>query len=867
MKILNPEIANKAKICIVLNDIQSRDMSKYANPLLKAEVKLTEILYVGLFDKSMKSISIGELRKGVSELEELLKVTGVNLVVDCTYKRDKESFVQGLLFKDIFHRDNNLWKDRGVLEVALGDYKTKFICTLRPDVIVREKDSTEIIDSEFIVNDMELDFIEVKDLKGLKECHAFLKTGSEITLDIETNMIDFAHKDSKILCIQVGIIENPNKVYLIWYEKTGIELEDTFKKNVKTFMQWLMLNKTVIAHNGSSFDIPWICTHFDIDAWKVSLIDTLVLGYIARNSTRRTPLGLKDLTYKYVADYDNALDLYRKEYCAEHKLKKEEFSYDLFPKDILAKYSFMDIVALNFIRKDLEIECRQHKGGDLYESSFLPYYKDFSKLISYMQVLGIPFNIKKAKEILLEKIKARDIILEEVINDSFVKSAQNLINKNNFDKAMKVYEGKVAEARLKGKEFKGKIPKLEDGKYGSINFNIEFNPNSTDHKRVLAFDILKLPIISKTLAGLPSADGDSFIKWAEKNTSIPILNVFSKLAKLEKEITGFYEPYIQKAENSRDGRLRGFYRINGTISGRISMTDINILQVPRESEFKYLLGFPEDSDYFIVNSDVTNLEGSQLTLMSLDEGLLDIDKYAKGDGHSFLAINLANLRVELFKALKGLDNKKIEDIKFVKEKYPNLRHFAKTANFSCIFGISGKGLARDLGISSTDGEAIVDGFWKTHKQAKEFFDRQEVKAIKHGYVDLIGGGKLLTPDADDIDRGVKSKAIRSSNNATIQSGSYITHIAMINIVNKARELGLDMQPITPWHDCCYYSVHRKDLVQASNLIQIEMERDFMENQLFPLISKPDIGKSFKGGFEVDTNKEGFEEIIREKFNI
>ena len=139
--------------------------------------------------------------------------------------------------------------------------------------------------------------------------------------------------------------------------------------------------------------------------------------------------------------------------------------------------------------------------------------------------------------------------------------------------------------------------------------------------------------------------------------------------------------------------------------------------------------------------------------------------------------------------------------------------------------------------------------------------------LPKGYVDLIGGAKLLTPDADDSDLSIKSKAIRSSNNATIQSGSFVTHRAMININNLARELNLDMLPVTPWHDCCYYVVHKKDLVEASRIIQVEMERPFMENQLYPLISKPDIGKSLKGGFEVDTNVEGYEQKIREKFNI
>lgn len=67
-----------------------------------------------------------------------------------------------------------------------------------------------------------------------------------------------------------------------------------------------------------------------------------------------------------------------------------------------------------------------------------------------------------------------------------------------------------------------------------------------------------------------------------------------------------------------------------------------------------------------------------------------------------------------------LDNTNAEHIKLFKEKYPKLRHIAKTANFSCIFSISGGGLASDLGIPYDDGCAIVDGFWNTHSGLKNF---------------------------------------------------------------------------------------------------------------------------------------------------
>ena len=203
MKILNKEVLPIAKICIVVNNIESRDMSKYSNPLIKAGVKLTEILFVGLFDSAMKSISVGELRKGVSELEELLKCTGVNVVVDATYLKDaKGEITRFAIFKKILDLDTSKWSKLGVCKKSLlnEDYKVKLVCGIRALTIAREKNSSEIIDNEFKIKDLsELNLVDIRDEKGLERVANFLKGASEISIDIETNMVDFAHKDFKIL--------------------------------------------------------------------------------------------------------------------------------------------------------------------------------------------------------------------------------------------------------------------------------------------------------------------------------------------------------------------------------------------------------------------------------------------------------------------------------------------------------------------------------------------------------------------------------------------------------------------------------------------------------------------------------------------
>ena len=278
MKILNKEVLPIAKICIVVNNIESRDMSKYSNPLIKAGVKLTEILFVGLFDSAMKSISVGELRKGVSELEELLKCTGVNVVVDASHKRDKDSFVQGLIFKDIFHRDNNLWRERGVLEATLGDYKGKFICGIRAEAIFREKDSREIIDSEFIVKPNKVEIVIPKNPDEAKQCFNELAKANYIAFDTEASGLKPFAKDFLLYTLQFTSNKEKDKSYIFFYEHPKKPMSQDFKDVVAKGTKWLIENekKQIWVHNFS-YDGMVCKSKFGIDFYKVNIYDTMII--------------------------------------------------------------------------------------------------------------------------------------------------------------------------------------------------------------------------------------------------------------------------------------------------------------------------------------------------------------------------------------------------------------------------------------------------------------------------------------------------------------------------------------------------------------------------------------------------------------
>ena len=853
-KLFNITAQQSAKVLVVKIHISGlSDVLSMQTSFIKKGFSKDDILYYSLFDKKMESIGVAELRLKMLELADFLKVHGnINLIVDeVGYLDTKGKYIGHCIFGKVFGKDVSAWQKQGVFLGTIDDISIKFIAGLsRPNSIKREMESKKLIDSEFIVNPKDVEIREVSDLDGLKGLHNFLKDTDEVLFDIETSSLKFDTKDSRILCLQFGKRSEPLVSYVVWYEKTGVNVTEAYKNNVKQFMQKVS-QKPLVAHNASSFDIPWICWHFGLEPLDIKITDTLVLTYIARNSTRKQGMGLKEIVFELISDYDSELDNFKKEYLKEHKMKDEDFCYDFIPKDILVKYSAWDITALAYLLPKLEKECKNHIGGDLLNGVFKKFYQPYCSNIASMTLLGVPFDLTKAKLWREDKVKRLNELNTLLLSDEAILKTQSKIVSINYKKAMLAYGKKVSEALGKGKEFKGKKPSLEDGKYGSISFDVVFNPNSTEHKRILFFDTLGLKSLKKTEAGLTSVDGDTAIQLAKANPDIQCLGLFSEIAKLTKELSSFYDPYIEMAENSLDGRIRGSFRINGTISGRLSQTSPNLLQVPSSSDFKYLLSFPEDSDYFILGSDITNLEGNLATMLSGDKALYEIKDYADGDAHSYLGINLTNKGVGLFsKCKEGLDNTNPDDIAFFKDNYPKERKIAKQANFSCIFGIGGMGLAMDLGISREDGQEIVDGFWETHYGLKEFFNKAEQEAIEKGCVELFGGLFLLTPDANHPDTGIKSQSLRSSNNAKIQSGSRVTHDANVWFANKAKEEGLDAYPILEIHDALYAVAHRKDLPRACILLEQAMCLPFMENQPYLLQSPVELGKSLKGGYEV-----------------
>lgn len=126
-------------------------------------------------------------------------------------------------------------------------------------------------------------------------------------------------------------------------------------------------------------------------------------------------------------------------------------------------------------------------------------------------------------------------------------------------------------------------------------------------------DRLKLPVVKASKkTGKPSFDKDVMAEY-----DIMLERLDSPEAKLVKQYRGWqkavsaaYRPYVERLDG--DGRLRCSYKTFGTVTGRLSSSEPNLQQIPKESDKawngKVKECFIGDEGYTLINADFSQLE-------------------------------------------------------------------------------------------------------------------------------------------------------------------------------------------------------------------------------------------------------------------
>lgn len=275
-----------------------------------------------------------------------------------------------------------------------------------------------------------------------------------------------------------------------------------------------------------------------------------------------------------------------------------------------------------------------------------------------------------------------------------------------------------------------------------------------------------------------------------------------------KKLLGTYIDALPLLINPRTGHVHTSFNQTVTATGRLSSSNPNLQNIPiRDENGKEIRkAFIPDEGCLFFSADYSQIELRIMAHLSEDKNM--IDAFLSGyDIHAATAAKIYKI-----------------DIKDVNA---DMRRKAKTANFGIIYGISVFGLAERMNVDRKEAKELIDGYFETYPQVKEYMAKSIRIAREKGYVETIFHRKRFLPDINSRNAVVRGYAERNAINAPIQgSAADIIKVAMARIYERFGREGLKAKMILQVHDELNFSVPPVEKERVEQAVIEEMERAY-----------------------------------------
>src|SRR5690554_257200 len=320
-------------------------------------------------------------------------------------------------------------------------------------------------------------------------------------------------------------------------------------------------------------------------------------------------------------------------------------------------------------------------------------------------------------------------------------------------------------------------------------------------------DILfgKLKLIEKpkkTKTGQFSTAEDVLSILAKDHKIIRDVLEYRGLAKLKSTYVDALPNQVEKSTL----RVHTDYMQTVAATGRLSSNNPNLQNIPIRTERGRQVRkafVPRDENYIMMAADYSQIE--LRIIASLSEEANMIEAFKKGeDIHASTASKVFNVPIE----------------EVTREQRSN----AKTVNFGIIYGVSAFGLSNQTDLSGGEAKDLIDTYYKTYPQLRNYISEQIQFARENGYVQTVLGRRRYLKDINAGNQIVRGAAERNAVNAPIQgSAADIIKIAMINIHKRLTEENLKSKMLLQVHDELVFDVYKPELETLKTIVKHEME--------------------------------------------
>ena len=472
-------------------------------------------------------------------------------------------------------------------------------------------------------------------------------------------------------------------------------------------LQELFDKKIVVFHNAK-FDMAFFEYHFNFKFPRFE--DTMLLHYLIDENPGTH--GLKQLTMKYTkwGDYEKPMYDWIDNYRKENGIRKDDFTWDSIPFDIMKVYAGMD-AAVTYLLYEKFVKIKQNKRlCSVYENILIPG----CRFLTDVQDNGVPFDKMRL-------LKSQSLMQQE-IDDAVAELYKN-------------------PAISRFEEINGK----------------SFNPNSTVQLRSLLFDFLGLPPTGKkTGTGAHSTDAEVLEILAEKSEVPRLILAIRQKSKIKNTYLDKIIPQLD-----RDSRLRTGFNLHGTTSGRLSSSGkLNMQQLPRDNPtvkgcIKAAPG------HKIVAMDLTTAEVYVAAVLAKDNALMDVFK-SGGNFHSAIAHKVFKLpcKVEEVAELYATQRQAAKAVTF------GIMYGAGPKKIS-------EQVTKDSGkyFSPQEAQEVISEYFGAFHKLKSWIEDNQKFIKQNGFVYSYFGRKRRLPNVASTDSGIQSHSIRSGLNFLVQSAA------------------------------------------------------------------------------------------------
>ncbi len=441
----------------------------------------------------------------------------------------------------------------------------------------------------------------------------------------------------------------------------------------------------------------------------------------------------------------------------------------------------IDFVSLRFGNKILK------KKEDLikeYKKKKIEVCEIKQELSRYVQTDFYLYPIIKAKledEEMSELFYTIEMPLVSVL--ARIERAGILVDRKFFDNLSEEYEKEISEIEKNIYNISGET----------------FNVRSTKQLQHILFEKLKLNPPRRTKTGF-STDSETLLTLSAQHDLPKEILKYRELYKLK-------STYIDTLPKLTDenGRIHTTFIQTTAATGRLASRNPNLQNIPARGDLgrEIRKGFIAPKRKKLLSCDYSQIELRILAHVSDDENLKNAF-FNELDIHTKTASSIF----------------KITEENITRE----MRRRAKIINFGIIYGMSPYGLAQELNITPEEGMVIINSYFDTYPEVKEWINTIIEETKQKGFTETLLGRRRRVTELKSKAYNIREFGKRIAINTPIQgSAADIIKLAMIRIDERIRNESINATMVLQIHDELLFEVDERHIAEAKALIANEME--------------------------------------------